>query len=218
MPDCFLFEYMEYLPLILSVVSIHLLAVISPGPDLIMTLKNSLTYSRKAGMWTSVGFGLGVMIHVFYCVAGLALIISQSILLFSIIKFIGAGYLMYIGYTSLVSKKSVIDVSTEVSKKDLTPFQAVKSGFLTNLLNPKATLFFLGLFTLVLSPTTPVPVVLIMSAIMVMNNILWYTLVAVFFTQKKVRTVFDRVQNIVNKIFGGFLIFFGIKIALVSSK
>ena len=71
---------MEYLALIGTVTLIHLLAVISPGPDFIVAVKNSLSYSRKTGIWTAVGFALGISVHILYCVAGLALIISQSIL------------------------------------------------------------------------------------------------------------------------------------------
>lgn len=88
---------MEYLALIGTVTLIHLLGVISPGPDFIICARNSLTYSRKTGIWTAVGFGLGISVHILYCLAGLALIISQSILLFNFIKYLGASYLVYIG-------------------------------------------------------------------------------------------------------------------------
>ena len=72
---------METLALIGTITIIHLLAVISPGPDFIMACRNSLIYSRKTGIWTAVGFGFGIMVHIFYSLAGLALIISKSILL-----------------------------------------------------------------------------------------------------------------------------------------
>lgn len=101
---------MEYLPLILSVTAIHLLAVVSPGPDFIVAIKNALTYSRKTGFFTALGFALGISVHLLYCVFGLAILISQSLLLFSIIKFLGAGYLIYIGVLSFLAKGSKIEV------------------------------------------------------------------------------------------------------------
>ena len=205
---------MEYLALIGTVTIIHLLAVISPGPDFIMACRNSLTYSRKTGIWTAVGFGFGITVHVFYSLAGLALIISKSILLFNVIKFLGAGYLIYIGLKSVLSKSSKIELGEHHKKDDITRFAAIRIGFLTNALNPKATLFFLSLFTLVISPTTPLPVMGVMSAIMIINTMLWFSLVAVFLTQKRIRSIFERFQGIFNKTLGGLLIALGIKVAL----
>lgn len=205
---------MEYLALIGIVTVIHLLAVISPGPDFIVTCRNSLSYSRKTGIWTAVGIGLGITIHVFYSFAGLALIISNSILLFNAIKFFGAGYLIYIGFKSVLSKSSTIELGEHDKKEDITPFTALRIGFLTNVLNPKATLFFLSLFTLVISPTTPLPIMGVMSIIMIINTMLWFSLVAAFLTQKKIRSVFERFQGVFNKTLGGLLIALGIKVAL----
>jgi RhtB (resistance to homoserine/threonine) family protein len=205
---------MEYLPLIGTVALIHLLAVMSPGPDFVMCVRNALTYSRKTGIWTAVGFGAGISIHVFYCLAGLGLLISKSILIFSIIKFLGAGYLIYIGFKSAFSKSSSIEIGENSTQKDIRPWAAIKMGFLTNVLNPKATLFFLSLFTLVISPETPLVIREIMGGIMVVQTILWFSLVSIFLSQKKIRLVFDRFQNLFNKTFGGLLIALGLKVAL----
>ena len=205
---------MEYLTIIGTVTIIHLLAVISPGPDFIMACKNSLTYSRRIGIWTAVGFGGGIAVHIFYSLAGLALIISKSILLFNVIKFLGAGYLIYIGLKSILSKSSKIELNKYHKKEDITRFSAIRTGFLTNVLNPKATLFFLSLFTLVISPKTPLSVISIMSVIMIINTVLWFSLVAIFLTQKRIHSIFEKFQNVFNKTLGGLLIALGIKVAL----
>ena len=205
---------MQYLILIGTVTLIHLLAVISPGPDFIMCVRNSLIYSRKTGIWTAVGFGAGIAVHLFYCVAGLALIISKYILLFNAIKFLGAGYLIYIGIKSLLSKSDKIKINEAIKQADISRLAAIKIGFLTNVLNPKATLFFLSLFTLVISPSTPWPVLGIMSLIMIIDTIIWFSLVAVFMTQTKIRGLFEKHQSIFNKTLGGLLIALGIKVAL----
>lgn len=205
----------SYSLLIGTVALVHLLAAMSPGPDFIMAVRNSLTYSRKTGIWTAVGFGLGIGVHISYCVAGLAVIISKSILVFSTIKLFGAGYLIYIGLKSFFSKSSHIEIKQEETKEDISSLSAVKMGFLTNVLNPKVTLFFLGLFTLVISPDVPKSVLLVASAIMMINTVLWFSLVALFFTQKRVRSVFERFQNTFSKLFGGLLILLGLKVALL---
>ncbi|MBP7847928.1 LysE family translocator, partial [Patescibacteria group bacterium] len=158
------------LTLIRTVTLIHLLAVISPGPDFVVAVKNSLTYGRKTGIWTAIGIGLGIGVHLIYCMAGLALLISQSILLFSIIKFIGAGYLIYIGVSSILAKSSKIEVVADELKPAMSPMQAVWNGFLTNVLNPKATMFFLSLFTLVISPDTSISLMILLGVIMIVNT------------------------------------------------
>ena len=155
---------MQYLSIILTVAVIHLLAVMSPGPDFIMIMRNSLKYSRRTGVYSAIGLGLGILLHVTYCLAGVALLISRSLVLFSIIKFIGAGYLIYIGYKSLraAPAKTHFENSTNTGL-DLSPLKAIRVGFITNATNPKATLFFLSLFTLVIRPETPLWVKLFMG-------------------------------------------------------
>jgi len=208
---------MENIVLIGTVVLVHFLGLIMPGPDFIMAVKNSLSYSRKTGILTAVGFGLGISVHIFYSLAGLAIIISQSILVFNIIKFLGAGYLIYIGLKSILVKSSEIKINQEKKKEEISSFSAIKIGFLTNVLNPKVTLFFLGLFTLIISPDTSPYVLGVVSITMILNTFLWFSLVAIFFTHKKVRSVFEKFQSFFNKLFGGILIALGIKVALVNN-
>ena len=207
---------MENLILIGTVAGIHLLALISPGPDFVMAIRNSMTYSRKTGIRTAIGFSLGIATHIFYCLAGLAVVISKSILLFNTVKYIGAAYLIYIGIKSIFSKKSEIKIDEQEIKDDISAFQAIKSGLLTNIFNPKVTLFFLSIFTLMIPPETPMIILFTMSILIIINTALWFSLVAIFFTQKRVQIVFDKFQGIFNKTFGGLLVILGIKIA--SSK
>jgi len=203
---------MEYLPLFGSVLLIHLMAVMSPGPDFLMALRNSLTYSRKTGIYTAIGFGFGIGVHIFYCVFGLALIIQSSPLIFNIIKFLGVAYLGYIGVLSIISKTSNIEVGKQEHLNDISPLKAIRIGFLTNVLNPKATLFFLSLFTFVIGPSVPTSIALILGGLMMINTAIWFSLVAVFFTQAKIRTLFDRYQKGFNVVFGILLIAIAIKI------
>ncbi|OGH84988.1 MAG: amino acid transporter [Candidatus Magasanikbacteria bacterium RIFOXYC12_FULL_33_11] len=204
---------MQYLALVGTVVVVHILALMSPGPDFIMTLKNSITYSRKTGKMTAIGLGLGVGVHLLYCVAGLAIIISKSILLFNTFKLLGAAYLIFIGLKSMFSKSHEIKVNNIEHKQDISVYKAIKIGFFTNVLNPKATLYFLSLFTLVISPGTPWFIMLVLSFIMIVETMLWFSLVAIFFTHKKVKSSFDKFQGVFNKVFGGLLVALGIKVA-----
>src|SRR3954463_9342933 len=81
--------------------AIALLAAISPGPDFLVVTKNSINHSRRIGIMTALGVGSAILVHVAYTIVGVGLIISQSILLFSAIKLLGAMYLCYLGVTML---------------------------------------------------------------------------------------------------------------------
>src|SRR3989344_4015691 len=85
----------------LTIALIHLLAVASPGPDFAIVLKQSLSQPRRIVYFTALGVGLGILIHVAYSLVGIGFIIARSIVLFSIIKWLGAGYLLFIGWKSL---------------------------------------------------------------------------------------------------------------------
>lgn len=200
--------------LILSIALIHILAVSSPGPDFILCLKNTLKYDRMTGIWTALGFALGVMIHVGYCLFGIAILISQSIFWFNVIKYFGAAYLIYIGIRSLSSKsESHIQLDSQKAKEIISPGSAILSGFITNLLNPKATMYFLGLFT-VMIPVDASPSQLgAIVVILVSFTFLWFSFVATFMTIPAIRTKFLRVEKIMDKVFGVALIAVGVKVA-----
>ena len=205
---------MEYLPLIGTVALLNLLAAVSPGPDFVMTVRNSLIYSRRSGIFTSLGISTALAIHLIYCAAGVGYIISTSPFLYSCIKFIGSGYLIYMGIGSFLTKNSKVDLSETKKETDLTRLQAFRTGFLTNVLNPKATLFFLSLFTFVISNSTPLYIILTISAIIILTAFTWFTIVSIFLTQQNVRKAFLKYEKGINRILGGFLIFLGIKVAL----
>ncbi len=187
------------------------MAVISPGPDFVIITKNTLSHSRKTGIYSAIGVALGILVHVAYSLIGIGLIISQSILLFSTIKLLGAAYLLYIGFKALTSKSN-----TSIKKiklvKQIGAFEAVKIGFFTNVLNPKATIFFFSLFTQFINPTTPLIIKAIYGAEMTVATFLWFALVAVVLSHKHIKGYFSRFQHYVERVMGAILIALGIKI------
>lgn len=203
--------------LIGSLLLIHFMALMSPGPDFIVSINNTLTYSRKTGLFTAIGFGLGIAVHLFYCIAGLAVLISKTILLFSIIKYIGAGYIIYLGCQALFSKSSPIKVEAKEKKADISALKAIRIGFLTNVLNPKATLFFLSIFTLMITPDTSSATLFLAGGLMILNTILWFMCVALFFSQPRILNLFQRFEKVFSKTLGALLVFIGIKVALLKS-
>lgn len=203
---------MENVLLLFSILTIHLLAVISPGPDFIVVVKNALSYGRRAGILTALGISLSLIIHISYSFFWLAVVISQSIVVFNTIKILWALYLIYIGYRSWKARKSSLEINKE--DKHLSGFQSLKIWFLTNLLNPKATLYFLSLFTFVIKPDTSYLFLIVLSLGMMLIAFTWFSLVSVFLTQQKMQKVYMRFEQIFNKVFWGILIALGLKVAL----
>lgn len=206
---------MEYLPAILTVASVHFLALISPGPDFILTVQSSLLRSRKAGIYTALGLATGMGIHVIYSLAGIGFLISRSILLFSVMKYLGAAYLIYLGYRALRSKKESYSIK-DGDETESTFGQVWRAAFITNVTNPKVTLFFLSVFTLVISPNTPLYIQLIMGLEMTLATFLWFSLVAIVFSHRALQGRVQNVQYYAEKFLGAMLILLGLKLATAS--
>jgi RhtB (resistance to homoserine/threonine) family protein len=205
----------QYILEFITIAGIHLLAVMSPGPDFAMIVKQSIVYSRQTALWTSVGLGLGIAVHVFYSLVGIGLIISQSIILFNIIKWAGALYLIYIGVMSIRSQPKTIENTSEVKEtKVITKFQAIKIGFLTNALNPKATLFFLALFTQAINPNTPILIKLCYGLEMILATTTWFAFVSIVLTNPNIKRRFLKVSHIIERFTGAVLILLGLKIII----
>lgn len=201
----------------LIVAGVHLLAVMSPGPDFAMVMRNSLVYSRRTGILAAAGLACGIALHVTYSLLGIGLLISQSIILFNTIKLLGAAYLIYIGVKSLLSRKA--DTANTLyaeagTKKDLSKLAAIRLGFLTNALNPKATLFFLALFTQVINPQTSLSLRVLYGIEMSTATFLWFATVAVLLTQRRVSLLFSGIKHYIERVLGAVLVALGIKVAL----
>jgi RhtB (resistance to homoserine/threonine) family protein len=201
----------------LAVATITVLAVISPGADFAMVTRNSMVLSRRAGVLTASGIALGVLVHIAYSMAGIGLLISKSILLFNIIKYTGAVYLIYLGVTMLRARKSdpAQPASVAVPLSDLA---ALKTGFLTNALNPKTTLFVVALFSQVISPATSVAVQLGYGAFIFLAHLLWFVLIAYAFSSVAAQRFVASSQHLVERCIGAALVALGLGLAAASLK
>lgn len=198
-----------------TVATITILAVISPGADFAMVTRNSMILSRRAGMLTAVGIALGVLVHVAYSVLGVGLIISRSILLFNLIKYLGAAYLVYLGVTMLRARAEVPGAARVRALSDLG---ALRVGFLTNATNPKTTLFVVSLFTQVISPQTPLLIQLGYGAFMSLAHLLWFMLVACAFSSAPAQRMVASARHHVERAIGGVLVCLGLTLALASIR
>lgn len=130
----------NYWPEFLTVALVHLLAVASPGPDLAVMIRQAICQRRRNALLTACGIGVGIFVHVGYSLLGIGLIIQQSLVLFSVLKVVGALYLTWIAIQCLRARAGGIHVETGDVPRQMG-LSAFRLGFLTNALNPKATLF-----------------------------------------------------------------------------
>ena len=123
--------------------------ILSPGPDMIYVMTRGLSQGRVAGVFSAVGVTLGLLVHTIFAALGLAVLLQSSALAFSIVKYIGAAYLIYLGI------KALKDKSAFSLAKDNAPlnFRTIfLQGMLSNLFNPKIALFFLAFLPQFVNP------------------------------------------------------------------
>lgn len=205
---------MELLQGLLLISSIHLLAAASPGPDFILVSQQTLSHGKKAGLMCSIGIALGLSIHIIYSALGLAAIIANSSTTLWIIKVLGGSYLLYLGYQGIRAKNST-DITQQINPK--TPikrsaFKNIGVGFLCNALNPKAPIYFVALFTVVLSPDLPLFHLVIYGLWMMAIQLAWFSSVVLLLSRPKINDKFQRLGHWIDRILGSAMILIGLKI------
>ncbi|UPF03355.1 LysE family translocator [Pseudomonas mosselii] len=201
---------------LIAVALFTLLAVISPGADFAMVTRSSYAQGRKAGLAAAVGISLGVQVHVLYTVFGIAVIISQSPTLFVAMKVVGAGYLVYLGYKSLTNTTRISLEGLAHSKASVA--SALRTGFLTNALNPKTMLFVVSAYTQVVQPGSPLALDFAYGAFMSFAHWVWFSLVAVFFSNHLLRRAMIERQVVVDRVIGVALIGLGLAVVVAGVK
>ncbi|MBI6955236.1 LysE family translocator [Pseudomonas sp. B21-023] len=201
---------------LIAVALFTILAVISPGADFAMVTRSSYAQGRKAGLAAAAGIALGVQVHVLYTVLGIAVIISQTPTLFLAMKVVGAGYLLYLGYKSLTNTTRIeLD---GLSQGASSVASALRTGFLTNALNPKTMLFVVSAYTQVVRPGSPLALDFAYGAFMSFAHWAWFSLVAVFFSSARLRAAMIERQRTVDRVIGVALIGLGLAVVVAGVK
>ncbi|MEE3299992.1 MAG: LysE family transporter [Pseudomonadota bacterium] len=198
----------------LTIAIAHLFAVASPGPDFAVVARQSVTGGTKAGLWTSFGVAVGILLHVGYCILGVALIVSQSPSLFNAMKYIAALYLFYLGVQSIRQSTRLQEESMKVSMEvSVDPGKAFLLGFLTNGLNPKATLFFLALFTVIIDANTPTQIQVVYGIYLALATFAWFAMLSKLLGRSSIRDRIMRSGVWFERAMGAILILLALQIA-----
>ncbi|MGE6475099.1 LysE family translocator [Psychrobacter sp. NPDC078631] len=248
---------MEFWHGFLLITSVHLLAAASPGPDFVLVSQQTLAKGRRTGLICSLGITLGLAVHIIYSVLGLATVIAHSQPLLTTIKWLGGGYLIYLGWQGIQAKPkkpadletahllekthalekadSQVGSSTHTSQDALTSqttpttkettieksssnsestFATLRRGFLCNVFNPKAPVYFVAIFTLVLSPDIPLWQLATYGVWMMVLQMAWFSTVVMLLSIPAVHRRFQRFEHWIDRVLGTAMIVLGLNLIL----
>ncbi len=205
----------EYLDEFLLVSVAHFLALLSPGPDFILLVRSSLRFPFRVASGVCLGIALANAFYIALCLFSIQLL-SQLTELYEMIRYIGAAYLIYLGVMLLRSTSAGYVIESDSSAVVQVSYfsRELRSGFLASLLNPKISLFYLSLFTLVIDSETPVGVRSAYGGWMFLIVLLWDLMLARFIGTAVMRSLFSTGLSWVEKVCGAVLTAAGVSLAL----
>ena len=238
---------MEFWHGLLLITSVHLLAAASPGPDFVLVSQQTLSKGRRTGLVCSLGITLGLAVHIMYSVLGLATLIAHSQPLLTAIKWLGGGYLIYLGWQGIQAKpKQPVDLAqapvnadahvsqgmcakqtppstrTEPFDKAITAKKSptdtdstravLRRGFLCNVFNPKAPVYFVAIFTLVLSPDMPLWQLAVYGIWMMVLQMAWFSTVVMLLSIPAILKRFQRFEHWIDRVLGSAMLILGLNL------
>jgi len=189
---------------------------ITPGNDTIFILTRSIAHGQKAGIMSVLGISTGSLIHTIFAALGLSIIVAQSVLLFHLLKYAGAAYLLYMGY-KMLTEKTLLNTERAAAVKTNDHLRIYKDGVFTNVLNPKVALFFIAFLPQFIDPTVKNTVwpFLVLGITFTITGALWCLFLAIFasgiFAKLKEN---KQISGYINKICGAVFIGLGLKVAI----
>ena len=202
----------------LQVFLVGILAALSPGPDFLVIMKNSLSAGRKYGIATAFGIASALIVHITYTILGFTILLEKFPSLFNLIKLAGALYLLWLGIKAVQSKAQA-QKPGEVNVKqaiDVSIGQGFREGFLCNVLNPKSALFFLSVFSQFIGPDTSNWMRWIYGGEIILAVGLWFILLATLISNTYFRKVYQQNMHWFDRGLGIILIIFAITIGISS--
>ncbi|MBB4842506.1 RhtB (resistance to homoserine/threonine) family protein [Paucibacter oligotrophus] len=196
-----------------------LLLNIAPGPDSLLIMSRSASQGWRAGVSAALGIGAGTCVHVLAAALGLSALLATSAWAFTVIKWVGAAYLVYIGLQMLLSRRVSTAAEPLAAPPALSYRKIFAQGFLTNVLNPKVALFFLAFVPQFIAPDAAHKSLafIVLGAIFNFNGMLWCNFLAIFTALASRRLRLQPwLRAWLNRAIGALFLSFGLKLALAS--
>ena len=196
----------------LTIAILHLFAVASPGPDFLLVTRQCLRFDRTVAIWASAGIATGILFHSFIAITGVTLIISSNPEVFRWLKVLASIYIAYLGYLSIF--KSSTSVSDEGKKDNENYVGSFTLGLITNILNPKAILFFITVFTAVVDASTTRLLLGLYGLYMSITTFIWFTGISYIFSNQRLRDRYKQFIPFFEKGIGMVLIIIALGLIL----
>ncbi|XQW85579.1 LysE family translocator [Thalassotalea piscium] len=198
----------------LSLVTICILGALSPGPSLALVIRNTLAGGSKKGYATAISHGAGVALYAAITATGIGILIVKSPMLYAIIQYSGAAFLLYLGIKALMSKKQTLELDTSSDATLAKQVNGWRDGFLIAFLNPKLAIFFLALFSQFVDENARWQQKAIMTSTVGLIDALWYVIVAYTLSRGPILDKLKRNSHIIDKVTGTFLILLAARVVL----
>jgi len=192
---------MDILPGLLTIMTMHFLGVISPGPDFAIVVRNSLIKTRKQALFTAFGVSTGLLIHISYCILGLGLIMSQSPKIFTFIKNIGGIYLLYLCLQSFRTRQACHAQHSAATPSSRLLWGAFLEGLLCHIFNVTSLLCILFLFSIVIKRHTPMKIQILYGIVMVLITLAWFSALTFLISIPKFKKQLSKFQAYLHIVF-----------------
>ncbi|MCW8333103.1 LysE family translocator [Vibrio paucivorans] len=209
--------------ILLTLASIHFIALMSPGPDFALVVQNATRYGRQTGLYIALGLSVGILLHSLLSLTGVSYLVHQHPTLFALLQLAGGSYLAYLGYGALTATTARLRQPNDDSQPTVKPHlllnnkrQAFSRGFATNILNPKALVFFVSL----MSSLVPAGMSLVGKGIALVIlfglSMLWFSLLAWVLSTAKLQTKLLKASVYIDAVCGLIFSTIGVSIFIQS--
>jgi len=202
---------LESLLILGSITLALMLGAISPGPTFIYVAKNSISISRKHGLFTALGTGTGAALFGFLAVMGLQAVLLAVPSAYLALKICGGLYLLWLSYKIIKHAKEPMQTA-EGDVKPMSYAQAYRLGLITQLSNPKIAIILASVFTALLPKDIPAYFYVVLPMLCFFIDAGWYSLVAVALSAEKPRQVYLKFKKVFDRIAGGVMTLLGLKL------
>lgn len=207
---------MEFALVLGSVFVLHVVAMVSPGPNFLIVTQTAISGTRRAGVLAALGVATGAAVWSSVAIVGLNVVLLHDAWLYRGITLLGGLYLIYLG----IDLWRKADHSTgQPERKDVTAdsnWQAFRLGLRTNLLNPKSAVFFASIFAALVAPDLQTWVKVAAVGMVVTNAVGWHVALAWFFSTQRAQQSYQRLKHWINRVTGTALALFGVRLLWTS--
>ena len=207
---------MNYAGVLSSVFAVHMLAMVSPGPNFLIVTQTAISRTRRAGIVTALGIATGAAVWASATLLGLSALFTHLPWLYGGIKFLGGIYLLSLGIKLWRTADQPLGPAKDQRLMPETDWQAFRLGLPTNLANPKAGIFFGGIFAALLTPDLPMWVKLTAISIIIADATGWHIALACLFSTQRAQQFYQRLKRRIDRTTSTVLIIFGLRFLLPS--